>query len=58
METSGSKTGGKQSEVEVISHNVGLRPAREGGARLEIDRETMRTGNARVIHAYGFGSAG
>lgn len=56
--------------IEVVSHNVGLRPAREGGARVELDtivlgsmdrwvgkkpNEERRVG---IVHAYGFGSAG
>lgn len=66
--------GGSWRDIEVISHNVGLRPARDGGARVELERrklgETARgiepaghTQNAAkrevgVVHAYGFGSAG
>lgn len=54
-------------QTRILSHNVGLRPAREGGPRLEAQRMDMpakggliptstdATVNALVIHAYGFG---
>ena len=55
-------------DTEIVSHNVGLRPARRGGARVEIERvalplqDEMVPGTAprpsrmlKVIHAYGFG---
>lgn len=62
-------TGRSWKDIEIVSHNVGHRPAREGGARLELqDRKSLvqselqsksRRGNeGAVIHAYGFGSAG
>ncbi|KAI5796376.1 hypothetical protein DFH27DRAFT_564105 [Peziza echinospora] len=42
-------------EFEVISHQVGRRPTRLGGPRIEL--ETL--GNGRVVcHAYGHGGAG
>lgn len=52
--------------LELISHNVGLRPARDGGARIEVERLESRAGSGvgngdgvrGVVHAYGFGSAG
>jgi hypothetical protein len=66
--------GGSWRDIEVISHNVGLRPAREGGARVELERrrlgdsargiEPARNSKSAgkwevaVVHAYGFGSAG
>ena len=44
-------TGGKGIEaLDIISHNVGLRPTRVGGARLEIE-EMDRVG--LVLHNYG-----
>lgn len=52
-----SKTG-TDTKVEIISHNVGLRPAREGGARIELERRAVKGKKVGVIHAYGFGSAG
>ncbi|KAL1409460.1 hypothetical protein Q8F55_003443 [Vanrija albida] len=60
-------------DIEIVSHNVGLRPAREGGLRLEIEERSIRpaaqelvpeagrAGAARdvaVLHCYGIGPAG
>lgn len=62
--------GGTWRDIEVISHNVGLRPARHGGARVELEKRTLKRGKREVsrgslrnqsvgvVHAYGFGSAG
>lgn len=67
--------GGKSWEdIEVVSHNVGLRPSRKGGIRLELEERTIGQGNnedliPRVgregrgrkvgcVHAYGIGGAG
>lgn len=48
-------TGGKGFEhLDVIRHGVGLRPAREGGTRIE--REVIDGVN--VVHLYGQGGAG
>lgn len=41
---------------EVIKDNVGRRPFREGGLRLEV--ETLNDGRQRIIHAYGIGGRG
>lgn len=30
-------------DIEVISHNVGLRPGREGGARIELEERSLKT---------------
>lgn len=65
---------GTWRDIQVISHNVGLRPAREGGARVAFERrflgqgEDQRSGpkvpsgqkgrRVGVVHAYGFGSGG
>ena len=59
--------------TKVLSHSVGLRPAREGGPRVEeeivkfplnsthnlVPRNPtdLKDGNMRVVHAYGFGCA-
>ena len=70
-----SLSGGKGWEgIEVVSHNVGLRPAREGGMRLELEERTIGQGinetlllkevkerigqPVAVVHAYGIGPAG
>ncbi|OCF57834.1 D-amino-acid oxidase [Kwoniella mangroviensis CBS 10435] len=61
-------------DIEVIAHNVGLRPAREGGARVELEhRQIGKKGftsinpttvnddmgrKVAVVHAYGVGGAG
>lgn len=49
-------TGGKGGieHLDIIRHGVGLRPAREGGARIE--REVI--GGIPVVHNYGHGGAG
>ncbi|KAI0046632.1 nucleotide-binding domain-containing protein [Auriscalpium vulgare] len=63
-----------EPETRILSHNVGLRPAREGGPRVEAqvvempskgelvprlsDREEGQKKNVLVVHAYGFGPAG
>lgn len=51
-------TDGSGQGVEIVSHNVGLRPAREGGARIELERKVVKGIKVGVVHAYGFGSAG
>jgi len=63
----------EKDKVRVLSHNVGLRPAREGGPRVEAEWMKLplkgalvpRTNDAivqprkvMVLHAYGFGPAG
>ncbi|ORX38183.1 hypothetical protein BD324DRAFT_619882 [Kockovaella imperatae] len=58
-------------DIEVISHNVGLRPCREGGPRIELEHRVLGQGwlgprvherlvgkKVGVVHAYGFGPAG
>ncbi|KAJ9114537.1 hypothetical protein QFC20_001411 [Naganishia adeliensis] len=61
-------------DIEVISHNVGLRPGRADGPRVELETRKMDGGNkllhprggvrwgkdasVGVIHAYGVGGAG
>ncbi|PSN69156.1 nucleotide-binding domain-containing protein [Corynespora cassiicola Philippines] len=40
----------KLSDYEIIGHNVGIRPARETGLRVE--KEVMKNGE-NVVHAYG-----
>ncbi|KAI0695637.1 FAD dependent oxidoreductase [Cytidiella melzeri] len=62
----------RDDTTRIISHNVGLRPARHGGPRIEPEwfKMSFKTGlpaddrgdeNERellVVHAYGFGAAG
>ncbi|KAI9706792.1 MAG: hypothetical protein M1820_004763 [Bogoriella megaspora] len=46
----------EEGEFEVVRVNVGLRPAREGGARVELDESI---GNGQVlVHCYGHAGAG
>lgn len=46
--------GGKGwKEIEVVSHNVGLRPAREGGARVELEERELQRGKERLIPGKG-----
>lgn len=41
-------------KFEIIKHNVGLRPSRKGGPRVE----TEKCNNRDIIHAYGIGGWG
>lgn len=60
-------------DIEIVSHNVGLRPSRHGGARLELEKRTLGAGEnadllpkaaraeareVAVVHAYGIGGSG
>jgi D-amino-acid oxidase len=44
----------EHGEFDVIRKNVGFRPSRRGGARVEVEQ----VGKWKVVHAYGFGGAG
>ncbi|OAG00844.1 D-amino-acid oxidase-like protein [Paraphaeosphaeria sporulosa] len=46
---------GKPEDLQVISHNVGLRPSRKGGPRIEVERWADGT---PVVHNYGHAGAG
>ncbi|KAF2450689.1 nucleotide-binding domain-containing protein [Karstenula rhodostoma CBS 690.94] len=46
---------GKPEDLQVISHNVGLRPSRKGGPRIEVERWA---GGTPVVHNYGHAGAG
>ena len=48
---------GYMDNAEILGHWSGLRPARRGGARLELDDEPDGKGR-RVVHCYGHGGAG
>ncbi|MER7282515.1 FAD-dependent oxidoreductase [Dactylosporangium sp. NPDC000244] len=43
--------------VRTLWEAAGLRPAREGGPRLEVDPQRL-PGGTRVVHCYGHGGAG
>lgn len=60
-------------DIEIVAHNVGLRPARKNGTRLELTKHTIADGTktliptagrnqprreGAVLHAYGIGPAG
>ncbi|KAJ4358131.1 uncharacterized protein N0V89_002710 [Didymosphaeria variabile] len=46
---------GRPEDLQVISHNVGLRPTRTGGTRIELERWADGT---PVVHNYGHAGAG
>lgn len=43
-------------ELDILDYSIGLRPARDGGVRLQ--REVFDNGRVEVVHAYGFGGTG
>ncbi|WFD34019.1 D-amino-acid oxidase [Malassezia cuniculi] len=47
-------------KVSIVRVNIGIRPARKGGARVELDSVPVKVGGrpVGVIHAYGIGPAG
>lgn len=59
-------------DVEIVAHNAGLRPARQGGIRIELEKRVLgeskwkglvpgpkqRAREVAVVHAYGLGSGG
>lgn len=65
---------GDWRDVEVVAHNAGLRPARDGGIRIELEQRVLGEGGWKdlvpgprggrmsrrvgVVHAYGLGSGG
>lgn len=46
----------KVEDFEVICDNVGRRPFREGGLRMEV--EELEDGRKRIVHGYGAGGRG
>ena len=46
------------TKVDVATVNIGVRPAREGGARVELDPHALQLAGRRVgvVHAYGIGA--
>ncbi|KAF2017740.1 hypothetical protein BU24DRAFT_367827 [Aaosphaeria arxii CBS 175.79] len=50
---------GRPEDLQVISHNVGLRPGRKGGPRMEVERRREEWGEGvSVVHCYGHAGAG
>lgn len=62
--------GSSWRDIQIVSHNVGLRPCREGGLRLELEEVdltpekgllaegTQDATRGTVLHCYGIGPAG
>ena len=48
---------GRVQDLDIIRHGVGLRPVREGGARVQLERLSDDDG-VWVVHNYGHGGAG
>lgn len=46
------------TKLDVVAVNMGVRPAREGGARVELDPHALQLPGRRVgvVHAYGIGA--
>ncbi|KAK0099500.1 hypothetical protein ONS95_000231 [Cadophora gregata] len=47
---------GEDGGFEVVRQQVGFRPGRKGGPRVEVERE--KVGGVWVVHSYGHGSGG
>jgi D-amino-acid oxidase len=52
----GAKGGGGEGELEVLGVQVGRRPGRKGGPRVEVEKEKVR--GVRVVYSYGHEGAG
>ncbi|KAF1946800.1 FAD dependent oxidoreductase [Clathrospora elynae] len=48
---------GKPEDLQIIAKNVGLRPSRKGGPRIETEKEQGKW-NVPVVHCYGHAGAG
>ena len=44
--------------LQVIRHQVGLRPYRRGGPRIEKELTVDEVGALKVVHSYGAGGTG
>ncbi|KAM3448262.1 hypothetical protein MY3296_007945 [Beauveria thailandica] len=53
-----SSLGSKSDNVSVIADVVGRRPTREGGMRIELERQAVSGRQSAVLHAYGAGGRG
>lgn len=47
-----------ESEPEILAVVAGLRPSREGGARIERDKVTVAGEERVIVHNYGAGGTG
>lgn len=48
----------KTGELDILRINVGFRPARTGGVRLEKEIINGDNGKLAIVHCYGFGGSG
>ncbi|KAJ4987583.1 FAD dependent oxidoreductase [Stagonosporopsis vannaccii] len=48
---------GKPEDLQIIARNIGLRPSRKGGPRIELEKEKQKW-SVPVVHAYGHSGAG
>jgi D-amino-acid oxidase len=48
----------REAEIEVLATQVGFRPGRKGGARLEAEEVQVNGKTKFVVHQYGHGGAG
>ncbi|MFD2767935.1 FAD-dependent oxidoreductase [Micromonospora eburnea] len=46
------------ADAPVLGERIGLRPARHGGPRVEVDPDPAGPAGSRLVHAYGHGGAG
>ncbi|ORY21522.1 hypothetical protein BCR39DRAFT_553442 [Naematelia encephala] len=53
-----SEGGASWKDIEVISHNVGLRPCREGGMRLEMEKRIIGQNNSELVPRLGLNGSG
>ncbi|OCL08366.1 FAD dependent oxidoreductase [Glonium stellatum] len=48
----------REAEIEVLATQVGFRPGRKGGARVEVEEVQVNGKMKVVVHQYGHGGAG
>ncbi|KAF1998616.1 D-amino-acid oxidase-like protein [Amniculicola lignicola CBS 123094] len=48
---------GRPEDLQIVSHNVGLRPSRKEGTRVEREKKS-EWGGVSVVHCYGHSGAG
>ena len=56
--TGGDSGDALNGSFQIVKVQVGLRPAREGGARVELEDHIIDGLSLPVVHAYGHGGAG
>lgn len=50
--------GGPEFDADIVQTNVGFRPARKGGSRIELETVENNTKDRAIVHAYGAGGMG